>query len=97
MSRPLHRVILSPLITEKTTQLKEVENLLCFRVARDAGKVEIKRAVEQLFSVKVASVRTAQAHGKMKRVGRNVGRRADWKKAYVRLKPGQKMPEFAEI
>ena len=96
MSRPPHEVIFSPLITEKSTQLRDAENLLCFRVARDAGKIEIRRAIETLFSVKVSSVRTAQMHGKTKRVGRNTGRRPDWKKAYVRLKPGEKMIEYFE-
>jgi len=96
MNRPAHQVILAPLITEKSTKLKDAESLLCFRVARDANKIEIKRCIQVLFSVKVASVRTAQIHGKMKRVGRNVGRRPDWKKAYVRLKPGEKMIEYFE-
>lgn len=96
MSRPAHQVILAPLITEKSTRLKDAQGLLCFRVARDANKIEIKRCIESLFSVKVATVRTAQMHGKTKRVGRNAGRRPDWKKAYVRLKPGEKMIEYFE-
>ena len=96
MKRPAHQIILAPLITEKSTQLKDAESQLCFRVARDANKIEIKKAIESLFSVKVQSVRTAQIHGKVKRVGRNVGRRPDWKKAYVRLRPGEKMIEYFE-
>ena len=96
MNRPAHQIILAPLITEKSTQLKDEENLLCFRVAREANKIEIKKAIEALFSVKVATVRTAQVHGKVKRVGRNVGRRPDWKKAYVRLRAGEKMIEYFE-
>ena len=96
MKRPAHQIILAPLITEKSTELKDEESQLCFRVARDANKIEIKKAIESLFSVKVQSVRTAQIHGKVKRVGRNVGRRPDWKKAYVRLRPGEKMIEYFE-
>lgn len=96
MNRPAHQVILAPMITEKSTKLKDSEDLLCFRVARDANKLEIKRCIEQLFSVKVATVRTALIHGKVKRVGRNVGRRPDWKKAYVRLRPGEKSIEYFE-
>jgi len=65
-------------------------------VAVGATKVEIKRAVEQLLGAKVASVRTAIQHGKVKRQGRFVGQRSDWKKAYVRLRDGEKMPDFLE-
>ena len=95
-SRPAHQVILAPMITEKSTKLKDSEEILCFRVARDASKIEIKRCIEELFSVKVATVRTARIHGKVKRVGRNEGRRPDWKKAYVRLRPGEKSIEYFE-
>ena len=94
--RPAHQVILAPIFTEKSTKLKDSEEILCFRVARDAGKIEIKRCIEELFSVKVATVRTALIHGKVKRVGRNEGRRPDWKKAYVRLKAGEKSIEYFE-
>ena len=87
-------VIRRPLITEKTTALKETQRSLCFEVHKDASKPEIKKAVESLFGVKVADVRVANVHGKVKRQGRYVGRRADWKKAYVVLKPGEKMIEF---
>lgn len=96
MSRPAHQIVLAPLITEKSTKLKDAEELLCFRVARDANKIEIKRSIEELFKVKVATVRTALVHGKMKRVGRNLGKRPDWKKAYVRLRPGEKSIEYFE-
>jgi len=95
-SRPAHQVILAPMITEKSTKLKDSDEILCFRVARDASKIEIKRCIEELFSVKVATVRTALIHGKVKRVGRNTGRRPDWKKAYVRLKAGEKSIEYFE-
>ena len=90
----LYEVIRRPLITEKTTALKETQRSLCFEVHKDASKPEIKKAVESLFGVKVADVRVANVHGKVKRQGRYVGRRADWKKAYVVLKPGEEMIEF---
>ena len=89
-------VIRRPLITEKTTVLREDGLTLVFQVARDANKLDIKRAVESLLGSKVADVRTALAHGKMKRQGRYVGRRPDWKKAYVRLRDGEKLPEFLQ-
>ena len=89
-------VIRRPLITEKTSILREDGRTLVFQVASDANKIEIKRAVEQLFGAKVASIRTSVAHGKIKRQGRFAGQRPDWKKAYVKLREGQKMPEFLE-
>jgi large subunit ribosomal protein L23 len=92
----VYEIIRRPLITEKTTALKETQRSLCFEVHRDASKPEIKKAVESLFGVKVQDVRVANVHGKVKRQGRYVGRRPDWKKAYVVLKPGEKMIEFFE-
>ena len=92
----LYEVIRRPLITEKTTALKETQRSLCFEVHKDASKPEIKKAVESLFGVKVEDVRVANVHGKVKRQGRYVGRRPDWKKAYVVLKQGEKMIEFFE-
>jgi large subunit ribosomal protein L23 len=89
-------VIRRPLITEKTTVLREDGRTIVFEVAAGATKVDIKRAVEQLLGAKVAAVRTALVHGKVKRQGRFAGRRPDWKKAYVRLRDGEKMPEFLE-
>ena len=89
-------VIRRPLITEKTSILREDGRTIVFHVARDANKVEIRRAVEQLLGSKVASVRTALVHGKIKRQGRFAGQRPDWKKAYVRLRDGEKLPEFLE-
>src|SRR3990170_2640721 len=89
-------VIRRPLITEKTTVLREDGRTLVFEVATGATKVDIKRAVEKLFGSKVELVRTAISHGKMKRQGRFVGQRSDWKKAYVKLREGQKIPEFLE-
>ena len=90
----LYEVIRRPLITEKSTNLKELQHTLCFEVHRDATKPEIKKAVESLFSVKVADVRVARVHGKVKRQGRYSGQRPDWKKPYVVLAKDQKMIEF---
>jgi large subunit ribosomal protein L23 len=89
-------VIRRPLITEKTTVVREDGRTLVFQVAKDANKIDIKRAVEQLLGSKVESVRTSLAHGKVKRQGRFQGRRPDWKKAYVRLREGEKLPEFLQ-
>jgi large subunit ribosomal protein L23 len=92
----LYEIIRRPLLTEKSTQLKEAQRTLVFEVHRDATKPEIKKAVEALFERKVADVRVARVHGKMKRQGRYAGRRPDWKKAFVVLKEGEKMVEFFE-
>ncbi len=89
-------VIRRPLVTEKTTILREDGRTIVFEVAAGANKVEIKRAIESLLHAKVDSVRTNISHGKVKRQGRFAGRRSDWKKAYVRLRAGEKMPEFME-
>jgi large subunit ribosomal protein L23 len=89
-------VIRRPLITEKTSIQREDGRTIVFQVASGANKVEIKRAIEQLLGSKVASVRTSLVHGKVKRQGRFAGRRPDWKKAYVTLREGAKMPEFLE-
>ena len=89
-------VIRRPLITEKTSILREDGRTIVFHVAPGANKIEIRHAVEQLLGAKVASIRTSIAHGKIKRQGRYAGRRSDWKKAYVRLRAGQKIPEFLE-
>lgn len=92
----LTAVIRRPLVTEKTTVLREDGRTLVLQVAAHANKVEIRRAVEHLFGSKVADVRTATMRGKIKRQGRFAGRRPDWKKAYVRLRDGEKLPEFIE-
>jgi large subunit ribosomal protein L23 len=92
----LTSVIRRPLVTEKTTILREDGRTLVLHVAADANKIDIRRAVEQLFGSKVAEVRTTSVRGKLKRQGRFMGRRPDWKKAYVRLKDGEKLPEFIE-
>jgi len=82
-------VIRRPMITEKSTRLRDGKNIVAFEVHPRANKVEIKRAVEKQFNVRVAEVRVARMHGKVRRQGRFVGHRPDWKKAYVRLKEGQ--------
>jgi large subunit ribosomal protein L23 len=92
-----YNVIRRPIVTEKGVTKKEAEKTLCFEVHPDANKIMIKAAVEKIFKVKVADVRTATFEGKLRRRGRFSGYRPDWKKAYVRLKAGQKMPEYAEI
>ena len=89
-------VIRRTLITEKKTVARERSLVVVFEVAREATKVDIKRAVEQLLGSKVASVRTQLMHGKFKRQGRFAGQRPDWKKAWVRLKAGEKAPDFIE-
>jgi large subunit ribosomal protein L23 len=90
-------VLRRPLVTEKGVAKKDDERTLCFEVAQEASKTQVKSAVEKLFKVKVEEVRTANFEGKMRRRGRFVGYRSDWKKAYVRLKKGEKVPDFAEI
>ena len=93
----IYEVIKRPIVTEKGVAKKEAERTLCFEVASEANKVMVKAAVEQLFKVKVAGVRTVNQVGKLRRRGRFSGYRSDWKKAYVTLKVGQKIPEYAEI
>jgi large subunit ribosomal protein L23 len=92
----LTEVLRRPLITEKTTVIREDGRTLVFEVARGANKLAIKRAVEQLLGSKVESVRTSLSHGKVKRQGRFTGRRPDWKKAYVTLREGEKLPDFLQ-
>ena len=91
MTRTPREILIRPLMTEKSMQQKEELNTVTFRVRPDANKVEIRAAVEAVFNVKVTSVRTASFEGKMKRMGRSEGRRADWKKAVVTLAPGHKI------
>jgi large subunit ribosomal protein L23 len=94
--RNLHEVIRRPIITEKGLQIRELQRTLVFEVAMEATKPEIKRAVETIFNVKVAEVRTTTLPGKFRRRGIRGGYRSDWKKAYVRLKAGEKMVEYTE-
>ena len=90
-------IVKRALITEKGTVLREVRNQYFFEVARDANKIEIKRAIESIFNVKVKAVQTLQIRGKIKRQGRFAGKRSDWKKAVVTLKPDQKIELFEQI
>lgn len=90
-------VIVKPIVTEKGVTKKEGERTLCFEVAPDANKTQIRQAVQTIFKVKVDEVRVMNNVGKLRRRGRYVGFRSDWKKAYVRLKAGEKMPEYADI
>jgi large subunit ribosomal protein L23 len=90
----LYTVIRRPLITEKGLGVKETQGTLVFEVAPEATKNEVKHAVETLFKVKVAAVRTSNFAGKERRRGRSAGYKSDWKKAYVKLKAGEKMPEY---
>lgn len=92
----IQEVIRRPLITEKSTVLKDERGIVAFEVDIRANKIEVKRAVEAQFKVKVAEVRSARMHGKVRRQGRYVGRRPDWKKVYVRLAEGEKPIEFFE-
>ena len=90
-------VVRKALITEKGTVLRELRNQYHFEVARSANKIEIKKAIESIFGVKVNEVHTMQMRGKVKRQGRWVGKRSDWKKAVVTLKPDQKIELFEQI
>ena len=91
-----NQIIRRPLVTEKSTILREEGNVIAFEVDPNANKIQVKSAVEELFKVKVEDVRLFNVRGKMKRMGRFVGKRRDWRKAYVRLKEGEKAPEFIE-
>jgi large subunit ribosomal protein L23 len=90
-------VIRRPIVTEKSTNLRDAgQNVIAFEVDTRANKIEVKNAVEELFKVKVEEVRLFNVRGKMKRLGRHLGKRRDWRKAYVRLKEGEKAPDFFE-
>ena len=93
----IYEVIRRPVVTEKGVDKKDKERTLCFEVTTEANKTQVKAAVEKLFKVKVEEVRTAIFDGKLRRRGRFAGYRPEWKKAYVKLKKGEKVPDFAEI
>lgn len=93
----LLQVILAPVISEKSTLVAEKNQQAVFRVASDATKPEIKAAIEMLFNVKVSKVCTLNVKGKIKRVGRTMGRRKNWKKAYVSLVQGQEIDLMAPV
>jgi large subunit ribosomal protein L23 len=97
MTRDLHSVLISPLLTEKITALREGANQVGFRVRIDANRLEIKRAVESLLKVKVERVNVMTVKGKVKRLGRFVGKRPDWKKAIVTLKKGEKLELYESV
>lgn len=90
-------IIIAPLVTEKSTDLKEQQRLLCFKVHKNANKISVKKAVEELFKTEVDYVRVMNFKGKLKRYGRYTGRRPSWKKAYVKLKKDAKMIEYFEV
>ncbi len=92
-----YSIIAAPVITEKGTFVNEVGNQVVFQVRPDANKLEIKHAVERLFKVKVLKVRTSNVLGKTRRVGRSVGRRPNWTKAYVTLGEGQRIDFFEQV
>ena len=91
-----NQIIRRPLVTEKSTVMREDANVIAFEVDPKANKIQVKNAVEELFKVKVAEVRLFNVRGKVKRMGRFEGKRRDWRKAYVRLKAGEKAPDFIE-
>jgi large subunit ribosomal protein L23 len=93
----IYEVILKPVVTEKGHTKREAERTLCFEVQPKATKTQIRSAVEKLFKVKVDEVRTGNTVGKLRRRGRFSGFRSDTKKAWVRLKAGEKMPEYSDI
>ena len=90
-----YQIIRKPVITEKGLGVKENQSTLVFEVAAKATKTEVKEAVQKIFNVRVHSVRTANFQGKERRRGKFTGYRPDWKKAYVKLRSGEKMPEYA--
>ncbi len=94
MMTDFYDIIRIPRITEKGTRLKEKNNVLTFEVKVNANKVQVRKAVEGIFKVKVADITTVKNAGKSKRMGQRIGRRSDWKKAYVTLKPGEKIDIF---
>jgi large subunit ribosomal protein L23 len=95
--RNIHEVIVRPVVTEKSTELLDRNGAYTFVVARDSNKLEIAKAIETLFSVKVKNVRTMQYRGKERRVGKHVGRRAAWKKAVVTLREGDSIEIFEGV
>ena len=92
-----NQIIRRPLVTEKSTMMRDAgDNILAFEVDTKANKIQVKSAIEELFKVKVEEVRLFNVRGKIKRMGRYAGKRRDWRKAYVRLKAGEKAPDFIE-
>ncbi len=96
MNRSPYQILQKPIVTEKSLNVKERNRTLCFKVDPHATKTEIKEAVQTVFKVKVEAVHTSNYVGKERRRGRMVGHRPDWKKAYVKLRAGEKIPEYVE-
>jgi large subunit ribosomal protein L23 len=96
MNRSPYQILQKPIVTEKSLNVKERNRTLCFKVDPHATKTEIKEAVQTVFKVKVEVVHTSSYVGKERRRGRMVGHRPDWKKAYVKLRAGEKIPEYVE-
>ena len=94
--RTMQSVLVRPVLTERSTAMSQTQNVLTFDVARDANKIQIRKAVEALFQVKVDAVRVVAVSGKIKKVGKSIGRARDRKKAYVKLAKGQKLPALFE-
>ena len=92
--RNAREILIAPLITEKTTALKNANNCYTFKVSLNANKIEIQKAIEHIFNVSVTDVNTIRQRGKVKRMGRFSGKKADWKKAIVKLKPGDTIADF---
>jgi len=97
MKEDLHNILLQPLLTEKITVMRETNNTLGFLVHPDANRVQIKQAVETLLKVKVERVNVMNVRGKVKRLGRFSGKRSDWRKAFVKLKPGEKVELYESV
>jgi large subunit ribosomal protein L23 len=87
-------IVISPIVTEKTSSLNAINNSYTFKVSVNANKIEIQKAIEKIFNVNVLKVNTIKQRGKVKRMGRFSGKRADWKKAIVKLKAGDSIPDF---
>ncbi|HTS68592.1 MAG TPA: 50S ribosomal protein L23 [Terriglobia bacterium] len=97
MNRSPYRILQKPIVTEKSVAAKDANRTLCFKVDSHATKTEIKEAVQLIFKVKVEAVQTSTFAGKERRRGKTVGRRPEWKKAYVKLRSGEKVPEYTDI
>lgn len=96
MIKSPYQILQKPLITEKSLSARERNRTICFKVAAQATKTEIREAVEKAFKVKVDSVHTALYAGKLRRRGRTFGHRPEWKKAYVKLRAGEKVPDYTQ-
>jgi large subunit ribosomal protein L23 len=90
----IYQIVMEPRITEKSTVQKETSNQVTFKVHPEANKIEIRKAVERLLKTRVVDVRTMNVRGKKRRMGRNTGKKPDWKKAVVRLAPGESVEFF---